>query len=238
MSSQRPPTRVALMRRLERCAAKDKGIAVLMQQEAQDLLSEIRWLQANLGFRIEQTEHADATFPPPEPTRPGQQFEGGAGTVWTWTGYRLVRERDGEGDDVCAWQQAWALHGPLHPLPDLESFGKVALRAQLVVNGRRLQATAMADEFAWEMYPPEAHAHLKADVRRRLVEGIVAELDPPVVVQRAPRRVREWEKQASWRFMPPAAAKKPAQPLPDPGDLPPHPSVPKAPYETVDGVAR
>lgn len=64
--------------------------------------------------------------------------------------------------------------------------GGVLLRSQITVNGRRLTMQAEADAYAWDSYGPDFHEHLKAELRRRLIEEIVTELDPEVNVERSP----------------------------------------------------
>jgi len=58
----------------------------------------------------------------------------------------------------------------------------------------------------WEHYGADFHAHMKAEVRRRLVNGIIEELDPQVSVQRQPKWIREQEARLRERYILPGAA--------------------------------
>lgn len=66
------------------------------------------------------------------------------------------------------------------------NLGGVTLRTQITVNGRRLSMYAQADAFAWDTHGPEFHEYLKMELRRRLIEAIVENLEPQVTVERYP----------------------------------------------------
>lgn len=68
------------------------------------------------------------------------------------------------------------------------NLGGVTLRTQITVNGRRLSMYAQADEYAWVEHGPEFQEYLKTELRRRLIEEIVANLEPQVTVE----RYRQW----------------------------------------------
>jgi hypothetical protein len=209
-----------LLMQLEDCA-DNGGFMTLSQQQAQILRDQIHLLRAGQNIQIDTSDRRGVTKPPPEPDRDGQQFEDRDGSVWTWTPWThmagiedrnasgghnmLIREVDGGDDEICSWSQAWIEHGPLWVLPQVHAAGQVVLRSQMVVNGRRCQVQAGVDEAYWEHYGDGIHKHMKADVRRRLVEGIVEDLDPQVSVQRQPKWIREQEARLRERYMPPGA---------------------------------
>jgi hypothetical protein len=215
-----------LLMQLEDCA-DNGGFMTLNQQQAQILRDQIHLLRAGRNIQVNTTDRPGATIPPPEPDRDGQQFEDRDGSVWTWTPWThmasiedrnafgghnvLIREADDGDDEICSWPQAWIEHGPLWPLPQVRAAGQVVLRSQLVVNGRRYQVQAAADEFYWEHYGSDFHKHMKADVRRRLVAGLVEELGPQVSVQRRPKWIREQEARFRERYMPPGTAAAPTE---------------------------
>lgn len=206
-----------LMGTLEDCAAGEKPVISLNSRHAQTLLDEIYQLRLGRNVTIELSGGRTHATVPPAPDREGQQFEDRDGSVWTWASFsqhpgawsgppaQLVREVDGGEDEILPWADAWREHGPLWLLPNVAATGQLVLRTQMVVNGRRWQVRAAVDEFYWDHYGGDYWSHMKADLRRRLVDAIAAELDPPVSVQRKPKWIRKREAQQRDRYVPPDA---------------------------------
>lgn len=207
-----------MLAQLEFCADHD-GYMPIDQAKARILVDEIHQLRLGRNVTVELPSDRTIDRVPPVPDREGMQFEDREGNVWTWTRWselpdeprrnsgghnQLVRETADGGDEILPWVDAWREHGPLWLLPDVAATGQLALRAQMVVNGRRYQVRVAVDEFYWEHYGQDFHEHMKADLRRKLVDGIVAELDPQVSVQRKPKRLRKWEADLQSRYVPPS----------------------------------
>ena len=208
-----------LMSQLEFCADHD-GFMSIDQAKARILVDEIHQLRLGRNVTVELSSGSVDRVPPP-PDRDGMQFEDRDGNVWTWTRWtdlpneqrrasgghnQLVREVDGDDDEILPWVDAWREHGPLWLLLDVAATGQLVLRTQMVVNGRRCQIQAAVDEFYWGHYGQDFHDHMKADLRRKLADAIVAELDPPVSVQRKPKWIRKWETDMRNRYVPPSAS--------------------------------
>lgn len=64
--------------------------------------------------------------------------------------------------------------------------GKVVLRSRAVVNERPKQVQTEVDEFVWGMQGRGFHEQVMAELRHRLVEKIVEEMDPAVRIERYP----------------------------------------------------
>lgn len=213
----------SILDQLEQCAGREGSATILDAHQAQLLLEEIYTLRMGPGVSLDLPDGRSIPLVPERPDRDGQQFADREGHVWTWTPWdrltnpadvrasrgfnMMVREEDGAADVALTWEQTWFDHGPLWRLSNLDAFAQVVLRCETVIQGRRVEARSMVDEFMWEAYPSEAHEWMKADLLRRLAEGIVEKLNPKVTVQRQPRWIREWEKQRGPRFAPPQVPK-------------------------------
>lgn len=212
-----------LLFQLEFCADHD-GYMSIDQAKARVLVDEIHQLRLGRNVTVELSSGRTVDRVPPVPDREGMQFEDRDGSVWTWMPWmdlpdeqrrlsgghnQLVREVDGGEDEILPWVDVWRERGPLWLLPQIPSTGQVVLRTQVIVNGRRAEASAMVDEFYWGHYGQDFYDHMKADLRRKLVDAIVAELDPPVSVQRQPKWIRKWESQMRDRFVPPGPGPMP-----------------------------
>lgn len=215
-----------VLSQLEFCADHD-GFMSIDQAKARVLVDEIYQLRLGRNVTVELSSGKTVDRVPPVPDREGMQFEDRDGNVWTWVRWTelpdeqrrasgghnlLVREVDGDDDEALPWVNAWREHGPLWLLPDVAATGQLVMRTQVVVNGRRYQIQAVVDELYWEHYGSDYWEHLKADLRRKLVDGIVAELNPPVSVQRKPKWIRKWESDLRNRYVPPPG---PAVPTPE-----------------------
>ncbi len=188
--------------RLEDCASLG-GYATVNAVEAQALLDEIWHLRLGNNNQFATAGSMPLTNLPPAPAHEGAQFEDRHGHVWTWTDFWrldisgtardcLVREDDDQ-DIIATWPDAWIEHGPLWPIGSAPAYDQTVLRARLIVNGHRGEFRTTVDDWHWDQLGEEYRAVVKADVARRLVDGVVSGLNVPVSVQRAPRWIREAE---------------------------------------------